>query len=263
MVMRRYTIIHPLYMSFFSKSLYRDVARNWRGLGLGYLVSLLALCLIPQVMTVQSDLTAYLDTEAPKIVRQFPTVTIKNGTASIKEQQPYFIRDGKTGKPLMIIDTTGGISTLTGTTADILLTRKSIIVRKDANETRTFDLSTVDNFTVGRTDLYELMDTLEEWFGVMIFPLALLISFVFHSIEVLLYAVTAAFFLRRTTMSLPFRSLFRLAVISITPSMAAGAVLFIAGAQIPYWWMFSLFLSMTYLFYAVRVSAVKDGSEAA
>ncbi len=261
--MRRYTIIHPLYMSFFSKSLYRDVAKNWRGLGLRYLLSLLALCLIPQVMTVQSDLTAYLNSEAPKIVRQFPTVTVRNGAASINKPQPYFIRDEKTGKPLMIIDTTGSISSLKGTTAIVLLTKKMLIVRKDADETRNFDLSTVDNFTVDKVDLYNLMDTLEDWFAVMLFPFALLVSFVFHSAEVLIYASAAAFFLRHSAMSLPFRTLFRLAAISITPSMVAGTVLFIAGLRVPYWWLFSLFLTMSYLFYAVRASSEKEGPAAA
>jgi hypothetical protein len=261
--MRRYTIIHPLYMSFFSKSLYKDVAKNWSGFCLWYLLSLLTLCLIPQVMTVQSDLNAYLNTEAPKIVRQFPTVTIRKGTASTEEPQPYFIRDEKTGKPLMIIDTTGGISTLKGTTASILLTGKSLIVRKDANETRTFDLSTVDNFTVGKTDLYNLMDMLEDWFAVMIFPFALLFSFIFHSIEVLIYAAAAALFLRRSSSSLPFRALFRLAVISITPVMIVGTVLFMAGVEVPYWWLFSFMLVMIYLYFAVRVSLEKEGTAAA
>jgi hypothetical protein len=260
--MRRYTIIHPLYMSFFSKSLYKDVAKNWRGLCLLYLLSLLALCLIPQVMTLQTDLTDYLNSAAPKIVRQFPTITIKKGEASISELQPYFIRDEKTGRPLMIIDTTGGISSLKGTTASILVTKKSVIVRKDANETRSFDLSDVGNFTVGKTDIYDLMDILQNWFAVMIFPFALLISFVFHAAEVLVYATIGTLFLRLSRLSLPFRALYRLAVISITPVMITGAVLFTAGLEIPYWWLFSFMISLAYLNYALRASVEKEGQEA-
>jgi hypothetical protein len=259
--MPRYTIIHPLYMSFFSKSLYRDVAKKWRGLCLLYLLSLLTLCLIPQVMTLQTDLTDYLNTTAPKIVRQFPTITIKKGEASISEPQPYFIRDEKTGRQFMIVDTTGGISTLKGTTASILVTKKSIIVRKDENETRSFDLSDVGNFTVGKTDIYNLMDILQNWFAVMIFPFALLISFVFHSAEVLIYAAIGTIFLRLSHSSLPFRALYRLAVISITPVMITGTVLFIAGLEIPYWWLISIMTSLAYVNYAVRASAEKEGQE--
>jgi hypothetical protein len=259
--MRRYTVIHPLYLSFFSRSLYKDVAKNWRGLCLLYLLSLLTLCLIPQVMTLQTELSAYLNSEAPKIVRQFPTITIKNGEVSISEPQPYFIRDEKTGRPLMIIDTTGGISTLKGTTASILVTGKSIIVRKDANDTRSFDLSDVGNLTVGKTDIYNLMDALQNWFAVMIFPFALLISFVFHSAEVLLYAGIGTIFLRLSHSSLPFRALYRLAAISITPAMITGTILFIAGLSIPYWWLFSFTTSLVYVNFAVRASAEKEGQK--
>jgi hypothetical protein len=259
--MRRYTVIHPLYMSFFSKSLYRDVAKNWRGLCLLYLLSLLSLCLIPQVMALQTDLTNYLNTTAPRIVRQFPTITVKNGEASINEPQPYFIRDEKTGEPLMIIDTTGGISTLKGTTASILVTRKSIIVRKNANEMRPFDLSDVGNLTLGRTDIYNLMDALQNWFAVMIFPFALLISFIFHSAEVLICAAIGTIFLRLSHSSLPFRALYRLAAISITPVMIIGTVFFIASLEIPFWWLFSLMTSLAYLNFAVRASAEKEGQK--
>jgi hypothetical protein len=213
-------------------------------------------------MMLQTDLTDYLNTQAPAIVRQFPTVTIKKGQASINEPQPYFIRDKKTGRPLMIIDTTGGISTLKGTTASILVTKKSIIVRKDANETRSFDLTGVDNYTIDKTDIYNLIDSLEGWFAVMIFPFALFISFVFHSVEALIYAMIGTLFLRQSHFSLPFRSLFRLAVISITPAMVTGTVLLIAGMDIPYWWTLSFMVSLSYLYYAVRASSEKEGSDA-
>ena len=36
--MKRYSIFHPLILSFFSKSLYRDVGKHWRGTGLLYLL---------------------------------------------------------------------------------------------------------------------------------------------------------------------------------------------------------------------------------
>jgi hypothetical protein len=257
--MRRYTIIHPLYLSFFSKSLYKDVAGNWPGLGLGYLLSLLALCLIPQVMTIQADLTAHLDSEAPKIIRQFPTVTITGGEASIGKPQPYFIRDEKAGKPVMIIDTTGSITSLKGTTATVLLTKKALIVRNDDDRTKTFDLSNVGNLTLGKTELYNLMDTCEKWFAVMIFPFALLISFAFHSAEVLIYAATASLFLRNSGQSLPFRTVFRLAAVAITPVMIAGTLLLIAGAEVPYWWLLGFLLAMAYLWYGIRAALEKEG----
>jgi hypothetical protein len=42
--MRRYSIFHPLVLAFYSKPLYQDVGRRWKGTGLGYLLLLLAVC---------------------------------------------------------------------------------------------------------------------------------------------------------------------------------------------------------------------------
>ncbi len=260
--MRRYTIIHPLYMSFYSKSLYRDVARNWSGLCLWYLLSLVALCLIPEVMTLQTDLSDYMNTEAPKIIRQFPTITITKGTASVDGQQPFYIRDEKTGRPVIIIDTTGSVGTLSGSPASVLVTGKAIVVKKDSGETRSFDLSGIDNLTVDKTTLYNLVDALDEWFAVMIYPFALFISFALHAVEVLIYASICALFLRLSNASMPLRTLFRLAAISITPVMIAGTVLFVAGLNVSYWWFFSFALSMGYLVYAVRAASSQEGREA-
>src|SRR5512135_2968335 len=104
--MKQYTIIHPLYMSFYSKSLYREVAREWSNrFCFLYLLSLIALCWIPGMIRLDSDIAGYIDNDAPKYVRQLPTIKIAGGQASITEPQPYTIKDPDNGDPVMIIDT--------------------------------------------------------------------------------------------------------------------------------------------------------------
>ena len=41
--MRRYSILHPLWMAFYSGDIYDDVARNWRIQPFLYLIILLAM----------------------------------------------------------------------------------------------------------------------------------------------------------------------------------------------------------------------------
>jgi hypothetical protein len=248
-------------MSFYSKSLYKDVAKNWTGLCLLYLLSLVALCLIPEVMTIQSDLSGYLNTEAPKIIRQFPTITVTKGTASVDQQQPFYIRDEKTGQPIIIIDTTGRVTTLNGSPASILVGKEAVIVRRDNGDTRSFDLSGIDRVTVDKTALYNLTDTIDEWFAFMIYPFALFISFLLHAAEVFFYAAVGVLFLRLSRASMPFRILVRLAAVSITPVMIVSTVLFVAGQNVPYWWLFSFAASMGYLFYAIRAASSQDVRE--
>ena len=91
--MKRYTIIHPLFMSFFSKSLYKDVARNWKGVNFLYLFLLLALCWIPETIKFQSGLSDFIKNDAPGIVEQIPEITIYQGEVSTDPPGIHSIKD--------------------------------------------------------------------------------------------------------------------------------------------------------------------------
>lgn len=250
--MQRYSIVHPLYLSFYSGSLYQDVARNWKGLCLTYLLALLALSVIPGVMEVRADLTTYFNTEAPRLVRQVPTITITDGKVSINKPQPYYIEDQKTGKPVMIIDTTGKITSLKESPAVILLTKTSMLVKTDKTETRTFDLSDIKNLVVDRRVIYDWMDTFQDWFVFIFYPLALAFSFLLHVVEVIFYALVGLIFARSMRATLRFRAVVRLAVVALTPSVIAGMLLSVAGINVQYWWYISMMISTAYVYFAVR-----------
>lgn len=260
---QRYSIVHPLYLSFFSKSLYQDVARNWKGLCLTYLLALLALSVIPGVMRIRSNLINFFNTEAPGYVKQMPTITVKDGKVSISKPQPYYIKDEKTDKPVMIIDTTGKVTSLTHSPAVVLVTKTSVIMKTDKNETRTFDLSDVKSLVVTRSVMYDWMDSFQDWAAFIFYPLALFFSFIYHIIEVLFYAVVGHIFARSMQARLPFRSIVRLAVIAITPSVILGTLLAIAQINVPYWWYVSIVISTAYVYFAVRANSGREAPLAA
>ena len=97
--MKRYSIFHPLVLSFFSKSLYRDVAKHWRGTGLLYLFIILALIWIPSIIKGQLATSAWVDGDSKEITKQIPAITISKGQVSTDVTTPYFIKDPKTATP--------------------------------------------------------------------------------------------------------------------------------------------------------------------
>lgn len=254
-LLRRYSIVNALYMSFYSKPLYRDVARNWKGLCLTYLFALLALSVIPGVMELQTNLTTFFNTEAPRFVKQLPTITITDGKASITKPQPYYIKDEKTGKPVAIIDTTGKIKSLKGSPASLLITRTSVIVKMDADETRTFDLSDIKSLVVDRRAVYDWMDSFQDWSAFIFYPIALVFSFLYHLVEMIFYAAVGLMFARSLQANLRFRAVVRLAVIAMTPSVVLGVLIAVAGLSVPYWWYVSLVISVAYVYFAVRANS--------
>lgn len=222
--MKRYSIFHPLVLSFFSKSLYRDVAKHWRGTGLLYLA-------------------------------QIPAVTISNGQVSTDATMPYFIKDPKTGANIAIIDTTGQYKTLEDTDAKLLLTKSKLIFSKSATETQTYDLSGVQSFYVDRARVEGWLGIVGSWFGPALYPLAVLFSFIFRAIQMLIYALVGMLFVQILHANLSFKTLMRLAAISITPVLVLDLLLGLLAVHIPGWWLLGIVIALGYLFLAVKVNS--------
>ncbi len=63
--MRRYSLLHPLWMAFYDGAIYEDVARNWRNRTFLYLLLLLALTWIPFTIQTQNQVDEWISREAP------------------------------------------------------------------------------------------------------------------------------------------------------------------------------------------------------
>ena len=257
--MQRYKIYHPILLSFYSRSLYQDVARNWKGVAFLYLFLLLTVCWALTMSRIHQSLSEAVDNYAPGIIHQIPKITIHNGVVSAEGPQPHFVNDPETGKPLMIIDTTGQYTSLDNTGASILLTRTKLIAKRNARETRVIDLSEIKEFYVDQSRISGWAGKLRDWLAVVVYPFALIGSFIYRVIQVLIYAVIGILFTKITRADLEFQTLLRLATISITPVIILNTLQTLLGLSIPFFGSLCFLIAMGYLFYAVKVN--KDGAE--
>ena len=253
--MRRYSIFHPLVLSFFSKSLYRDVGKNWRGTGLLYLLLVLALVWIPTMIAGQIGLSRWVDNDSKAITNQIPAITISKGQVSTDVTTPYFIKDPTTGEDIAIIDTTGQYETLANTNAKLLLTKSKLIVEKNAMETQTHDLSGVESFYVDRSRVEGWLLTAKRLFVPVLYPLALIFSFIFRAVQILIYALIGLLFARMLHANLDYKTLMRLAAISITPVLVLNLFLEFVPLRIPFWSLLGIIIALGYLFFAVKANA--------
>jgi len=251
--MKQYTIIHPLYMAFYSKSLYRDIANNWPTWRCFlYLISLLALCWIPGMIRLDSDLSDFIDDEAPKFINQLPAILISKGQASISEPQPYNIKDPEKGDPFMVIDTTGQINSLENSKAIILFTKTQLILKDRLQGTRILDLSEIGDMTIDKALAYDWLEAFSEWFAILAYPFAVLFSFAFRSTQALLYALIGLLFSRIMKAGLSYGVLMRLATISLTPVIVLNALTIFFKIPVPTPWLINAVLTTGYLIFAVR-----------
>lgn len=260
--MKRYSLYHVPILSFFSGSLYRDVAINWKGVGFLYLLLLLAICWIPAIVKFQFMVSNFVENEAPKVVTQVPTLTIVNGKASIEEPQPYEITDPDTGNPLVLIDTTGEIASLNDTAAIALITETQIELRKSTVETRTVRFDEIKNFTLDQATINVWLKRMKAAAVPVIYPSAVLGAFVYRIVQMLVYALVGMLFAMCLGSKRPYASLLRLSVVAVTPCILVSTILGMIDVRIPLPGLWYLVAPLAYLFFGV-VSARQATDEQA
>jgi hypothetical protein len=244
-----------LVLSFFSKSLYRDVGQYWRGTGLAYLLLVLALLWIPTVVKMQTGLAHFVDQDTKKFTAQVPAITISHGKVSTDVTTPYFIKNPDDGTDFMIIDTTGEYRNLDNTSATALLTKSQVMMRKGKAETRVYELASVESFFVDRARVENWLLTGKHWFIPIGYPLFVVFSFVFRAIQVLIYALIGLLFARMWQVNLDYKALMRLAAICITPVMVLNLILEFVPLHIPLWSWLGIGIALGYLLFAVKANS--------
>lgn len=258
--MKKFSIFHVPFMSFFSKELYQDVGLYWKGVNFGYLLLLLAVCWIPAIIKIRTVYSGFVREEAPPIVLQVPEITITDGQVSITESQPYYISDPENDDVLAIIDTTGTIISLEDSDAFCLLTKNSLITRENKFETQTYDLSQVEHFVLDGDRIMSWLKTSKKFLVIVIYPFALLGSYVYRIVQALIYAAIGLLFASFCKVVLSYNTLLRLATVAVTPCIIAGTVFDLAGVSLPA--PLYLLAALGYLFFGVKaVSQIPPAEE--
>ncbi|HTR45273.1 MAG TPA: DUF1189 family protein, partial [Thermodesulfovibrionales bacterium] len=201
------------------------------------------------------EVSAYLDQEAPKVITQVPLITVAKGKVVVDAAMPYVIKDPRTSAPLVIIDTTGKITSLTGSEAAALLTGSTLLVRKSPSETRTFELSEIGDLVIDQSKLYEWTEIIKDNFVFVLYPLTLLFSFLFRTVQALIFAVIGMTFAKNLKLSLPFQAAVSLAIVAMTPALILSVVYSALGLKTSLWWLISFVISLGYLFFAVKAQS--------
>lgn len=254
--MKKYSIMQPLYLSFYSRDLYQDVRTNWKGTGFLYLFLLLAITWVPVMYKVHVGISEGIKQEAPKYIEQVPKITITRGEVSIDQPVPYSISDPDTRAPLMVIDTSGTITSLDQTTALALLTKNKFMYQERRRaETRIYDLSKIDSFTLDRDVVNKWVQAFRKLFATLAYPFALAGSCVFRILQILLYAGIGMLFVNLLKARLDYLTVLRLASVSITPVIILSTLLTLSGVRVPFLWLICFVIAMGYLFFAVKSNA--------
>lgn len=250
---RRYSYLRAIVLSPCSKALWRDVGQNWRGVGVLYLLLLLAITWLITTAKIYSDFAHFLDANAPGFVAQIPGITITNGHLSLDRPEPYVIKEPSTGRPVIIIDTTG--ATTQPPANGMLLTGGALIVQKSAGETRTYDLSKVQSFHLDRQQINQWVSVVRVLFFPVMLAVVLIASLIWRLLLLLLGGAVGQVFASSFQAPLSYAATMRLSAIAMTPGILLNTLLEVLDMRGLGCFGFFLGIALYLLFMALAVKA--------
>ncbi len=252
--MKRYSMLHALYLSFFSRDLYRDVRANWKGTGFLYLLLLLAVTWLPVIYKMHGALSEEIKQEVPKYIEQMPKITIAAGRVSIDRPVPHTILEPDGRTPFMVIDTSGRIASLEQTKAMVLLTEDQIMFRRPQGAEKVYDLAGTDAF-IDRDRANRWVQAVRKYFPIIAYPVALTASYVDRVLEMMLCFTMGMIFASILKAPLDAAAVSRLAAVALTPAIVMYTLLLLADIRVPHSAVVLFAVAAAYLYFAVKANA--------
>ncbi|CEK10471.1 DUF1189 family protein [Legionella hackeliae] len=109
-----YNYFQAIVLSFFSRRLYVDVGKRWKGFGLFYLLLVMFIFTLPFALRVVADFSVFFEQQLVEPIKQLPPIYIQNGIVSFDKPMPYLIKN-KAGQVVAIVDTTGTVKSIDNT----------------------------------------------------------------------------------------------------------------------------------------------------
>lgn len=250
-----------LYLSFYSKALYVDVNKRWKGFGFFYLLMLTAILCVPVAIKGIENFSQYFEQELVSPIKHIPTLYIRSGEVYLDDPQPYFVKN-KEGKPVVMIDTTKEFNEFPEEypSVNLLITRNKMFFRtpdpavffnqmtadtqKPTKTIYVHDLDEMDTEVFSGKDWIETagIARLKLLGQVLVYPIMLFSFFgrllVFLLVFAFLGQLVSRYFY---SLKLTFRESSRLLAVASTPTMATVLLAFV----------FNIHFNLLSLFYVI------------
>ncbi|MFZ3067832.1 MAG: DUF1189 family protein [Gammaproteobacteria bacterium] len=249
--MSQYGIFQAIFMSFYSRKLYKDIANNWGGKSFLYLFVILALSWIAFTYQTQIQFSRVYAEKSDGYINQIPVMNIKDGRIATSEKRPYLITDPDSHQTIAIIDTSGQYTTLEQAKTDFLITATKLISHPKTNETREYNVPASFTGTVEPQDINVKVKKFLGFLWIPMFFIFLLGSYLYRVIQALIYGVLGKLFGAIGGVSLAYSQIVQIAMVAITPVIVISTILDACHVVVPFQALAYFILAMVYLVYGI------------
>ena len=266
--MRQFGLLRAIGMSFFSADLYRDVGRNWNGVGLLYLTVLLAICWVPTAIRVHVGLHHFAVDSVPRLLADLPEITIKDGVMRANPPGRHVWRDedprpGREAGAFIIDDSIDEVPADLPPGTMMLTRREFGGARRNSAERRVFQLSVVGDVHVTRERARGWLTSLQFWVPPIAYLALLLGSLIVRFVQGCLYAVVAQALARGKQVMIDFAAALRIVSVAVTPWIVLRTLIWFLPAE-PMWyirWPIAIAITLAYIWFAASALAAEPEPE--
>lgn len=252
--MRQYSVWQAIFMSFYSRKLYRDVAFNWGGFAFLYLLLLVSLSVVSWTYKIQQAVNqAYLHA-SEKFIPQIPVLTLKNGKISTPEKRPYLIKSDNGKEIIAIIDTSGKYKSLKDTKASLLITETELYTAPKATETRIDKVPADVSLVFDPVVVNQYVKNVFAWTWLLVFPLLVVMLYLYRLIQAIVYAVLGRLYGMIIGARVTYAQVLQIALVSITPVIVLATLFDVFGFALSNAMIWGFIVGIAYLFYGVSAN---------
>lgn len=258
--MPKYKGFQALYMSFFSADLYRDVAQNWRGVGYLYLfLTFTCVWLILSVL-VQFECNRFIQANSQVVVEKWPTLTLKDGKATIDKESPYIIQSND----LTVVFDMGNHPTFPENKQGVLVTATDARSHDSKGEEKPIlDFSKQSDNVVDQKTIQQWINSVKVFVGIVLVVAG---AFVFPWILIqgLIYAGIGCVAASAMNVKLEFAQVLRITSVAFTPALLLDVIIHACMLK-PFWALWIVVwiaLVVGYVIFGVRVNKEAPATEA-
>ncbi|MFC3913970.1 DUF1189 domain-containing protein [Pseudaeromonas sharmana] len=247
------------WLAWFSRDFYVDVAKNWRGTGIGYLFLLLCVTSIPMTFQVGQIIETMANTYLSQVIDKMPPLRIEQGQLKTDVPQPYIITLPGQSEPMVVIDTRSDKPSEAELQAPLVLLADRLLI-DNQGEVRSYPFEQIESYAFDKVQAHAFLDRMVGIVKPIAYLPVLVGEFLYRLMQVLIYAVGGMVFASILKVRLPYGTLLRLTCLAVTPSILVITLASVLGmaATLP---GFVLFLiAQGYLFFAVQSVARAQSS---
>ncbi len=254
----KYSYVQALYLSFFKSELYVDVKQRWRGVNMLYLLLVCSILSVPWALLEAYKQNQYYQTVVIPSVNKIPNLKIKNGEVQFEEKMPFVITEIKTGKPVVVIDTTGKTKPkklATEQEAVIFITKNEVHLRVPQMPPDIERIAKGTNGTIGAKEFLFAMDRARTILMYVMFPSLVMILFSTAFIMLTILSFLVMFFSKMLMKyDLNYRDTIRLGCVAATPQLVVLFIFHFLGWQNHTTGLILFCVLLAYFIYALRAN---------